>query len=128
MDRRCVFGLVAASAIAGAQLLHATPTQDAADCSESHTKWLEEIMKRMLTIKAGMTREKLLTVFKIEGGISTRARRTYVFQDCPWFKVNVDFKVAEDADQDEDGASLDEQNEDVIVKVSAPYLGYGIYD
>jgi hypothetical protein len=40
----------------------------------------------------------------------------------------VDFKVEGDSDQDEESASPDEQNEDVIVKVSAPYLGYAIMD
>jgi hypothetical protein len=82
----------------------------------------------MLAIKAGMTREMLLTVFKTEGGLSTAARRTYVFEQCPKFKVDVDFKPAEASRQQDDRTWLAEDDKDVIVKISAPYLAYSVMD
>jgi hypothetical protein len=87
-------------------------------------------MIRMQTIKAGMTREKLLTVFKEEGGISTRLWRIYVSQDCPYFKVDAEFEAADDPDgpADEDAHRLTESSEDKIAKISRPYLQFSIKD
>jgi hypothetical protein len=45
----------------------------------------------METIKTGMTRSTLLTVFTTEGGLSTVSHRTYVSRECPYFKVDVEF-------------------------------------
>jgi hypothetical protein len=128
MERRRVFGLVAAGALAGPRPMQAARGQEQADCPQSHQEWLAELMKRVLTIKPGMTRKALQAIFQTEGGLSTRAKRTYVFQDCPTFKVDVDFKPVEGSDQDAEGAWQDENDEDVIVKISAPYLGYAIMD
>lgn len=128
MKRRRVIGLVSAGALGGAQLLLAASPQNQKACNRSHDEWLEELWQRMLTIKAGMMREILLTVFKEEGGISTAARRTYVFQECPKFKVDVDFKPAEASHIDDEKAWLTEDANDVIVKISAPYLGFSIMD
>jgi hypothetical protein len=128
MDRRRVFGLVSAGAVGGAQVLHAAARPDQQECTKSHEEWLEDLWKRMLTVKAGMTREDLLKFFKEEGGLSTAARRTYVFQDCPMFKVDVDFKPAELSRQDDERAWLTEDDKDVIVKISAPYLALSIMD
>jgi hypothetical protein len=128
MERRRVFGFVTAGAFGGAHALSAATRQDQEGCNQSHEEWLAGLWKRMLTIKAGMTREKLLTVFQAEGGLSTAARRTYVFQDCPKFKVDVDFKPAEVTRHDDESAWLVEDDKDVIVKISAPYLAYGVFD
>jgi hypothetical protein len=73
MERRRVLGLAAAGVLGGASLLHAEPSREPDDCSQSHTKWVVDAMMRMQKIKTGMTRKTLLTVFKEEGGISTRA-------------------------------------------------------
>ena len=52
----------------------------------------------MLEIKPGVTTGTLLTIFTTEGGLSTRLRQTFVSRDCPYFKVDVDFQAAGDAD------------------------------
>jgi hypothetical protein len=128
MDRRRVFGLLSAGAFGGARMLHAATSQGQENCAQSHDEWLEGLWKQMLAIKAGMTREMLLTVFKTEGGLSTAARRTYVFEQCPKFKVDVDFKPAEASRQQDDRTWLAEDDKDVIVKISAPYLAYSVMD
>ena len=75
------------------------------------------------TIKPGMTREDLLKVFTTEGGVSTRFQRTYVYKDCPYVKVRVEFEAAENPD---DG--LAEMPEDRITKIAAPFLAYIVLD
>jgi len=53
---------------------------------DGHVAWVIEVLKRMLTIKPGMTRETLLKAFTTEGGLSTGLHRTFVSRDCPYFK------------------------------------------
>ena len=91
--------------------------------------WVAEVLKRMETIHPGMTRETLLTVFRTEGGLSTGLQRTYVSQDCPYFKVNVEFQAVGRPDRDEDGrVTLAEGKEDIILKISTPYLQFSVVD
>jgi hypothetical protein len=129
MERRCVLGLVAAGAMGGAQALQAVPKQAQGDCSQSHTEWVAQALKRMQTIETGMTRKTLLTVFTTEGGISTALQRTYVSRDCPYFKVNVEFKAVRRTDRDKDDrAWMEEKDDDILLKISRPYLQFSIAD
>jgi len=43
-------------------------------------------------------------------------------------QVDVDFKPAEVTRHDDESAWLVEDDKDVIVKISAPYLAYGVFD
>jgi hypothetical protein len=72
-----------------------------------------------------MTREELLGVFTVEGGLSTPMHRTFVSRDCPYFKVNVEFRRAA-ARPERDWR--DEDPSDVILTISGPYLQFGHYD
>ncbi len=70
-----------------------------------------------------MTRERLLTVFTTEGGLSTGLRRTFVSRDCPYFKVDVEFEAVGRPGYDKDGrVTLVEDARDVIVRISNPNL------
>jgi hypothetical protein len=83
----------------------------------------------METIKPGMTREELLKVFTTEGGLSTALNRRFVSRDCPYFKVDVEFKAIGRPDRDGDGrVTLEENSLDIIVKISRPYLQFSIAD
>jgi hypothetical protein len=98
------------------------PTQSAGpdSCAQDHSAWLKQVLGKMETIKPGMTRWDLLHVFKTEegapqvfgkeGGPPTGLRETFVSQDCPYFKIDVEFKP--------EGV----RNRDVILKVSKPYV------
>ena len=55
--------------------------------------WVAQVLKRMQTIRPGMTREKLLTIFTTEGGLSTPLERKFVSRDCPYFKVDIEFQA-----------------------------------
>ena len=93
-----------------------------------HVAWVAQALQRMLTIQTGMTRGELLKVFTTEGGISTRTQRTYVSRECPYFKVDVEFKQAGPPGPNGAQLSFGESEADVIVKISRPYVGYGIAD
>jgi hypothetical protein len=83
----------------------------------------------MQTIQPGMTRRDLLEIFTTEGGLSTGLRRTYVSQECPYFKVDVEFEAVGRPSRDEEGrVTLVEDDRDVIVKISKPYLQFSIMD
>ena len=91
--------------------------------ASSHVAWVAATLTRMQTIKPGMTRRELLTVFTTEGGLSARLGRTYVNRDCPYFKVDVTFKAVHNL---ADG--LTEDGNDVIVSISRPYLQFTVLD
>jgi hypothetical protein len=76
-----------------------------------------------------MTRKTLLTVLTTEGGLSTGLRRTFVSRDCPFFKVDVEFQAVGRPDRDVNGrVTLVEGEEDVVLKVSTPYLQFSHFD
>jgi hypothetical protein len=97
--------------------------------SQDHVAWVAQALKRMQTIQPGMTRHDLLTVFTTEGGLSTRLQRTYVSRDCPYFKVDFEFKAVGPADGGV-GNQMGrlEGSQDIIVKMSRPYLQNSIED
>ena len=90
---------------------------------EDHVKWIADSLKEIQTVKTGMTRDQLLRVFTMEGGESNRIVRTYVYHECPYIKVDVQFKPVGNEDN-----LLEERGEDVIAGISRPYLGWSILD
>jgi hypothetical protein len=70
-----------------------------------------------------MRREELLKDFATEGGLSNRLQRTYVYAECPYIKINVRFKAAND-----EGDGLTEDPDDTIESISKPYLGWSVID
>lgn len=98
-------------------------------CPQEHREWVAQSLQKMQTIQPGMTRKGLLEVFTTEGGLSTGLQRTYVSQECPYFKVDVEFEAVGRSNRDEQGrVTLVEDDRDVIVKVSRPYLQFSIVD
>lgn len=100
-----------------------------APSSLDHVSWVAEALKRIATIKPGMTREDLLKVFTTEGGLSTGLRRTFVSRDCPYFKIDVQFEAVGRPARDASGrVTLEEDSQDVITQISRPYLQFTIVD
>jgi len=119
LRRLLVFVLLAATFISGAMAFQA----------QDHVVWVAEALKRMQTIKPGMTRERLLSVFTTEGGLSTGLQRTFVSRDCPYFKVDVEFQAVGRPNRDADGrVTLLESSQDIILKISRPYLQFSVLD
>ena len=86
---------------------------------QEHREWIAAAMNKMQTIKIGMTRSDLMTVFGTEGGLSTTSQRTYVYRQCPYIKVDVTFAAS---------SNYEERATDKIVKVSRPYLAWTVSD
>lgn len=129
MQRRSVFVLLAYAAIGGAGVLQAAPSGDRDQVPPAHVTWVSEVLERMQTIKPGVTRETLLTVFTTEGGLSTGLQRTFVSRDCPYFKIDVEFQAVGRPDRDENGrVTLAEGDHDIVLKVSRPYLEFSVTD
>lgn len=90
---------------------------------DEHTQWIAKSLKEIETIKVGTTRADLLRVFKEEGGISTRTRRRYVYRDCPYIKVDVEFEPVGALEN-----KLNENPQDKIIKISKAFLEWSISD
>ena len=121
--------IMAGVAIASAVAIQGSPQLGQPEISQDHVTWVAQPLKRIQTIKPGMTREALLKVFTTEGGISTGLQRTFVSRDCPYFKVDVEFRTVGRPDRDRDGrVTLVEGGQDIIVKISRAYLQFSILD
>ena len=123
--------LLCVSACAVLALAAALPAREAAEAGSrppqqeavKHCEWVAKSLREMQTVKAGTTRAELLKVFAEEGGISTRTQRTYVYRECRYIKVDVEFEPAGDAEN-----VRDENADDRIVKISRPYLDWSVTD
>ena len=95
-------------------------------CAQNHEAWLKQVSEKMETIKPGMTRWDLLKVLRTEGTPRPRfrtiggppqvLRESFVSQDCAYLKIDVEFESVAGRD--------DVPNQDVIVKVSKPYIQF----
>jgi hypothetical protein len=121
--------LLAAIGIGANHAFRANAQSTRGQSAESHVAWVAQALKRMQTIKPGMTRQTLLTVFTTEGGLSTGLQRTFVSRDCPYFKVDVEFQAVGRPSRDSNArATLVEDDRDIILKISRPYLQFTIAD
>ena len=62
-------------------------------------------------------------IFVEEGGLSNRFQRRYAYRDCPYFKVDVKFNAADNADE-----KIDESPKDTVSQISTPFLEWTIAD
>lgn len=90
--------------------------------SDEHTEWIAKSLKEIETVKVGMTRGDLLKVFEEEGGISTRTWRRYVYRECRYIKVDVDFEPVGEPEK------RSQSPQDKIIKISKPFLEWSIVD
>ena len=92
--------------------------------TETRTKLgidIANVLKQCESIRPGMTRAELSKVFSTAGGLSTVTHRTYVYRDCPYVKVDVDFAPSaprQDA----------EKPTDIAAKISKPFLDWSVAD
>jgi hypothetical protein len=92
--------------------------------TETQTKLgldIANVLKQCQTIHAGMIRADLSKVFTTEGGLSTVTWRTYIYRDCPFVKVDVEFAPSTPK-------QAVEKPTDTITKISKPYLEWSIAD
>jgi hypothetical protein len=123
MNRRFfVLLLLSTIVIGGSAFVRPLQSASPGPCTQDHAAWLTQVLERMETIKPGMTRWDLLHVFRTEGARQTftiggaptvlpASRETFVSQDSPYFKIDVEFQPTSDI-----------PSRDVIVRVSKPYV------
>jgi hypothetical protein len=129
LSRRNLIRMLAAAGAAGGTAALAAPVRDNGSPECDHVAWVGDSLKRIQTITPGMTRSQLLTVFTVEGGISTALQRTFVSRDCPYFKVDITFHRAADHPADNGETDwLHELDSDIIATISRPYLQFSIMD
>ena len=123
---RAVFGAALILALAAGVCPRTTLQQTK---QEGHLEWVSQSLTRMRTVRPGMTRADLLKVFTTEGGLSTRVWRTYVYRECPLFKVDVEFTAAGRVARDREGRFLSgEDDRDLIKAISRPYIALTVAD
>ena len=115
------FILLAISIVAGLTVFARSGAQS--QDAKSHSEWIAQSLREMETVKVGMTRTDLLKVFGEEGGLSTRTQRQYIYRECPYIKVAVEFERVGNAE-----APFPENGEDKIVKISRPFLEWSVID
>ena len=108
------------------RLIHPAQTSP---ISQRRTEWIAASLREMEQIKVGMTRADLLKVFTTEGGLSTGLQRKFVYRDCPYIKVDVEFEPVGRPARDRNGrVTLEEDRRDIITKISQQYLEWSIMD
>jgi hypothetical protein len=128
MSTRLIASVIVIGTAVGSTLVGAA-ARSQPTTREDHVAWVAEGLKRMQTIKPGMTRTELLVVFTTEGGLFTALRRTFVSRDCPYFKVDVEFEAVGRSSRDSDGrVTMIEGVQDRIIKISRPYLQFSVMD
>jgi hypothetical protein len=84
------------------------------EVDREHTDWIANALRSIQTVKVGMTRADLMTVFTTEGGLSSASSRTYVYRQCPYIKIDVKFAAS---------SRREELPTAKIVELSRPYFG-----
>ena len=84
MRRRIAYiCLLLALVVVGSVAAKTTVWQSSQDpMLKEHLTWVDQSLRRMESIKPGMTRADLLNLFTTEGGLQTG--RTFVYRDCPY--------------------------------------------
>ena len=118
--RKISLALLAISIVAGLTVFARSGVQS--HDAKIHSEWIAQSLKEMETIKVGMTRADLLKVFREEGGLSTRTQRQYVYRECLYIKVAVEFEPVDTT------AALPENGKDKIVKISQPFIEWSVID
>ena len=124
IQRLFVLLLLSIIVIGGSASFRPAQSANPEPCAQNHEAWLKQVSEKMETIKPGMTRWDLLRVLRTEGTPRRRftvgggpqpqgvLRESFVSQDCPYLRIDVELSGRDDPIQD------------VIVKVSKPYLQF----
>ncbi len=80
---------------------------------------LQTIVSQYKQLKVGDSRKQLLQHFSLSGGLSTYDEQTFVYNGCPYIKIDVKFKLRNSRAMDPN---------DVIISLSKLYLDFPVFD
>ena len=83
---------------------------------------ITEALRAAGDLKVGDTRACVERSFELEGGLQIREKSRYVFKNCGYIKIDVEFSKKGDA------LPAGFPFTDIVVHVSKPYLEYAITD
>ena len=83
-----------------------------------HSQWVGSTLAAIQKLQPGATRADLEKLFVTDGGISTLDQQTYVYRECPYIKVDVEFSL------NPKGV----RSQDTINAISKPYLAMPVGD
>lgn len=113
-------------------LVTVTPSGSNRSQVSDHVQWVSKSLMEMNKIKVGMTRADLEKVFVVDGGIYNRTHRTYVYRECPYFKVDFQFERPDENSRPDPNSpfpgSPSGYPTDKIVAISKPYVDYPFPD
>jgi hypothetical protein len=88
-------------------------------------KPLSAAIVEIQTIQPGQTRKDLLKLFDYEGGLQSREANHFTYRKCLLIKVDVNFKAVGPVTK---WREFEGNPNDVITRISKPYLEFGIID
>ena len=112
-------GIALLCVVAFGAMAQSNSTVTSSEVERAHTKWIDSALRSIQTVKVGMARSELMTVFTTEGGLFTTSQRTYVYRQCPYIKVDVKFSAS---------SRHEELPTDKITEISRPYLDWSVSD
>jgi hypothetical protein len=83
---------------------------------------IRQALDDYLQIKVGMTRREVEKQFKEDGGMQVRGQTRYVYKKCAYVQVEISFKLADSR------KTVESSPDDIVTKVSKPYLAYMAVD
>ena len=89
--------------------------------TSDHAQWISTSLKAIQGIKIGMTRADVENLFIGDGGIYSRTHRVYVYRECPYIKLDVQFEP-------DSSISGSTSPKDKIIGISKPYLEWPVGD
>lgn len=101
--------------------LETAPRQNSGDQMERCAE-VKQAIDSSLKIKPGTTRREVAKQFQEDGGANAREQTRYTYKKCMYIRINISFKPAAPRN------SLEFSADDVVTKVSKPYLAYPTMD
>ena len=87
-------------------------------------KLVEDAIDDSRHVKPGISRRELEKDWRVDGGLSVREEANYDYRKCLDIKIHVNFKPV--PSQQRAGEEPDQN--DIVIKVSRPYLEYAFAD
>ena len=104
-----------------------TPQEAKQQSTCDQCTFLQDALKSVAKIKVGETRLAIETDFEMEGGMQVASTTRYWYKKCRYIKIDVSFDEKY-IDRDYVSKTGNFSPNDVISKISKPYIAYPVMD